>query len=126
MEYQKSHHRLTIHHYADTGHMRNGKSREWEVIDGHEFDDQDTKRLRTWVEKSLKLEDAPVARTLLIHLNKIVYDQAVEQGKQDAIEIGHSRLHSVASGIWHDGYTEGFATAMSERYEEAMPHERSD
>jgi hypothetical protein len=119
-DYTKTKNALTLHHHADSGHQR-----QWEVQMGHNFDEQESKRLRTWVEQMLRLDDCAPARDLLLILNAVVYAQAVEQGYEDAMRLGSSRLHSVASGIWHDGYTEGFARGMADRYEEALPHERS-
>jgi hypothetical protein len=114
-EYEKAEHTLAFIHYTHD----EGIGRE---VDEKDLTETETKRLRTWVEHMLRLEDAPAARKLYSILNKVVYEQAVEQGYSDAMEFGYSRLHSAAAGVWHDGYTQGFASGMTDRYEEAVPN----
>ena len=97
--------------------LKTGEDGDLQDHDATYFTQAETRQLRHWVEQMLRLEDAKVGRTLYSFLNHVVYAQAKERGRLDAHEFGESRLHSVAAGVWRDGYTEGFAIGMVQRYE---------
>lgn len=111
-KYEKAEHTIAFIHFV----VDEGIGRE---VEERDLSETDTRRLRAWVEQNLRIDDCKPARTLYKILNAAVHQQAVEQGYSDAVEFGESRLHSIAAGVWRAGYELGFATGMSERFEEA-------
>lgn len=110
-EYKRVEHTVTLIHYSlDEGI---GKEETEQALT-----ETKTKRLRTWFDQMLRIEDCPPARDMLRVLTAAVHGQAVEAGYADAMEHGESKLSAFAQPLWSSGYTQGFATGMTDRYDD--------
>lgn len=112
MAYQQDKNSFTAYHYRE-GEEAGIPAPD--LVEQVSIEGMDVRRLRTWFDRVLKMEDCEPARRVLSLLNAVVHAQASEQGYADAVDIGESRVSNAASAIWRDGYELGFSQGMSSR-----------
>lgn len=82
----------------------------------------EVRRLREWLDQQLRGDNYQrTAHSVLLVVNKAVYEQAYDVGWHDAQTHGESRLSAQAQDMWRDGYEAGFADSMSARSGEMTP-----